>query len=164
VIAAAKRHFLRGNLHQYIPGWKKILGWERLNSDHEKESIFVRLLEKLNEQRKSRWADTIEKTNFTRYSRKVWNLLKKLGTDYPQTVPPKTVSANSIASRLLCVSKAPMDKNDSRAPKSSLRGLKSILMTNLALSANFNINELLSVLKSVKLGTAAVSDGVYLHP
>jgi hypothetical protein len=103
VVAAAKRYFLRGYLHQYIPGWKKILGWERLNSDHEKDSIFLRLLEKLNEQRKSRWADTVEKTNFTHYSRKVWNLLKKLGTDYPQTVPPKTVSANSIASRLLCV-------------------------------------------------------------
>jgi hypothetical protein len=71
----------------------------------------VRLLEKLNEQRKSRWADTVEKTNFTHYSRKVWNLLKKLGTDYPQTVSPKTVSANSIASRLLCVSNAPMCKN-----------------------------------------------------
>jgi hypothetical protein len=40
---------------------------------------------------------------------KAWNLLKKMGTDAPKIVPPKTVTANNNASRLLCVSKAPMD-------------------------------------------------------
>jgi hypothetical protein len=44
-----------------------------------------------------------------------------------------------------------MDKNYARATKSSIRGLKK----------NFNINELESALKSVKLETAAVFDGVY---
>jgi hypothetical protein len=96
----------------------------------------------LNEQRKSRWEDIVEKTNFTHTSRKAWNLMKKLGTDAPEIVPPKTVTANNIASRLLCVSKAPMDKNHARATKSSMHGLKSTLTTKPALSANFNINEL----------------------
>jgi hypothetical protein len=54
-----------------------------------------------------------------------------------------------------------MDENNARATKSSIRGLKSTLTTNSTLSANFNINELESALKSVKLGTATGFDGVY---
>jgi hypothetical protein len=45
-------------------------------------------------------------------------------------------------------------------PKSSIRVLKRTLTTDPAFSANFNINELESVLQSVKVGTAA---GVYLE-
>jgi hypothetical protein len=47
-----------------------------------------------------------------------------------------------------------------RVPKSSIRGLKSTLTTDPALSEIFNINELKSALKNVKLGTAGF-DGVY---
>jgi hypothetical protein len=53
-----------------------------------------------------------------------------------------------------------MDKNHTRATKSSIRGLKSTLTTDPALSANFIINELKSALKSVKLGTVAGFDGM----
>jgi hypothetical protein len=55
VIAAAKRHILHGYRNQYIPEWDHRCDelYERFNSDHEKESV-VRLLEKLNEQRKSK--------------------------------------------------------------------------------------------------------------
>jgi hypothetical protein len=54
-----------------------------------------------------------------------------------------------------------MDKNHARATKTSIRGLKSTLTTDLTLFSNFNINELESALKSVKPGTAAGIDGVY---
>jgi hypothetical protein len=54
-----------------------------------------------------------------------------------------------------------MDKNHARSTKTSIRGLKSTRTTDLAFSANFNINELESALKSVKPGTAAGFDGVY---
>jgi hypothetical protein len=52
-------------------------------------------------------------------------------------------------------------QNHDRATKSSIRGLKSTLTTDSALSANFNIKEQESVLKSIKLGTAAGFDAVY---
>jgi hypothetical protein len=54
-----------------------------------------------------------------------------------------------------------MDENHARVKKSSIRGLKSTLTTNSALSANFNINALESALKSIKLRTAAGFDVVY---
>jgi hypothetical protein len=54
-----------------------------------------------------------------------------------------------------------MEKNHARASKSSQRELKSTLTTHPAFSANFNINELESAPKSVKLGMAAGLDGVY---
>jgi hypothetical protein len=69
----------------------------------------------------------------------------------PTIIPPNTVTSNNIASWLLCVSKAPMDKNHVRATKSSIRGLKSTLTTDPALSANFNINELESALKFIRI-------------
>jgi hypothetical protein len=115
VIAAAKHHIPRGYRNQYIPGWDHQCDklYERFNSDDEKESA-VRLLEMLNQQRKSRWEDIVEKTNFTHSSRKAWNLF--------------------------CVSKAPMDKNHARAMNTSIRGLKGTLTTDPTLSANFIIN------------------------
>jgi hypothetical protein len=67
----------------------------------------------LNKQRKLKLENIVEKTYFIHTSCKAWNLLKKLGTDASQIVSsPKTVTANDIASRLLYVSKAAMDKND----------------------------------------------------
>jgi hypothetical protein len=75
------------------------------------------------------------------------------------TVPLKTVTANNIASRLLCVSKAPTDKNYPRATKTSIRGSKSTLTNDTSLSSNFNLNELESALKS---GTTAGFDGVFM--
>jgi hypothetical protein len=84
VIAAAKRHIHRGYRNQYILRWDHQCDelYEKFNSDHGKESA-VRLLEKLNEQRKSRWEDNVVKTNFTHSSHKAWYLLKKLDTDAP---------------------------------------------------------------------------------
>jgi hypothetical protein len=54
-----------------------------------------------------------------------------------------------------------MDKNHARARKTSIRGLKSTLTTDPALSTNFIINELESALKFVKPGTGTGFDGVY---
>jgi hypothetical protein len=56
----------RGYRNQYIPGWEHQYNelYERFNSDLEKESA-VPFFEKLNEQRKSRWKDIFEKTNFS---------------------------------------------------------------------------------------------------
>jgi hypothetical protein len=71
VIAVAKRHIPHGYRNQYITGWNHQYDelYERFNSDHEKESA-VRLLEKLNKQRKWKLEDIVEKTNFTHSSRK----------------------------------------------------------------------------------------------
>jgi hypothetical protein len=55
-----------------------------------------------------------------------------------------------------------MDKNHARARETSIRGLKSTLTTDPALSTNFIINELESDLKFVKPGTGTGSDSV--HP
>jgi hypothetical protein len=54
-----------------------------------------------------------------------------------------------------------MDNNHARATKTSIRGLKSTLTTDSALSANLNINELEPALKSVKPRTAAGFDDAY---
>jgi hypothetical protein len=62
VIAAAKRHIFRGYRNQYIPEWDHQCDelYKRFISDHEKESA-VRLLEKLNEQKKKRDQKSLSK-------------------------------------------------------------------------------------------------------
>jgi hypothetical protein len=61
-IAAAKRHIPRGYRNQYIPGWDQECNdlYNKYNTDRHRDSA-VRLLEKLNEQRRSRWENTVEK-------------------------------------------------------------------------------------------------------
>jgi hypothetical protein len=126
VIAAAKRHIPHGYRNQYIPGWDHQCDelYERLNSDHEKESA-GRLFEEVK---------LTNKIEMRRHCRK--NELHILQPQSLETTEEIRHQANNIDSRLLCVSK---DKNHARATKSSIRGLKSTLTTEPALSANFNV-------------------------
>jgi hypothetical protein len=75
VIAAVKRHIPQGYRNKFILEWDHQYDefYERFNSDHEKESA-VRLFEKVNEQKKSRWEDFVEKN--------------KLHTLQPQSLEP----------------------------------------------------------------------------
>jgi hypothetical protein len=70
------------------------------------------LLRELNDQRKQKWERTAESTNFTHSSRKAWALLRNLGA-YTNITPSQNqnITANDIASRLLRISKVPMNPN-----------------------------------------------------
>jgi hypothetical protein len=67
--AAAKRHVPRGFREQYIPGWDRnseIL-YQEYQSNHDTTTA-TRLLEELNKQRKKKWEQTVESTNFVHSS------------------------------------------------------------------------------------------------
>jgi Reverse transcriptase (RNA-dependent DNA polymerase)/Endonuclease-reverse transcriptase len=161
--AAAKRHVPRGFREQYVPGWDRnceIL-YQEYQSNHDTTTA-TRLLEELNKQRKKKWEQTVESTSFVHSSRKAWNLMRKLGTDLnTATSPTNQISANDIASRLLRISKVPMEENFVRSTKRDLRQKRRELTIDTTISADFSLEDLNTALLSFKSGKAAGFDGVY---
>jgi hypothetical protein len=71
------------------------------------------------------------------------------------------ITANDIASRLLRVSKVPIDRSHVRSTRRSLRERRRELSIDQSLSADFTLAELDMALIAVKSGKAAGFDGVY---
>jgi Reverse transcriptase (RNA-dependent DNA polymerase)/Endonuclease-reverse transcriptase len=163
VKAAAKRHIPRGFREQYIPGWDESCEnlYQEYNASPDR-STANQLLDQLNTQRKKKWEQTVESTNFIHSSRKAWTLMRKLGTDLSSSPPSRpTINANQIATRLLKVSKVPMDRDFVRSTKRDLRQMRRGLPVDPSLSADFTEDELTLALQNVKSGKAAGFDGVY---
>lgn len=71
----AKKHIPRGFRKTFIPTWDK--DCEQLFEDYQKTrdyEIADKMLKTLNNNRKQRWQDTVEKLDFTRSSHKAWGL------------------------------------------------------------------------------------------
>jgi hypothetical protein len=120
MIAAAKRHIPRGFRKEYIPGWEANcvnLIYQEYQSTHER-GLANDLLRELNDQRKQQWERTVESTNFPHSSRKAWVLLRNLGANTNITPSQnQNITANDIASRLLRISKVPMNPNHIHSTK-----------------------------------------------
>jgi Reverse transcriptase (RNA-dependent DNA polymerase) len=71
------------------------------------------------------------------------------------------ISASDIASRLLRISKVPMEENFVRSTKRDLREKRRELTINTTISADFSLVDLNTALLSFKSGKAAGFDGVY---
>ena len=73
------------------------------------------LIESLDAARCRRWEETTEQMNFTKSSRKSWSLIRRLGAaqNPPRTSHPP-VKADAVASHLLQVSRAPVNKKHKR--------------------------------------------------
>jgi hypothetical protein len=120
------------------------------------------MLRKLNDQRKQKWERTVESTNFIHSSRKAWALLRNLGANTNITPSQnQNITANDIASRLLRISKVPMNPNHVHSMKRVLRQKKRELIKDILISDEFSVEELKTALLSVKPGKAAGLDGVY---
>jgi hypothetical protein len=110
----------------------------------------------------TKFEQTVESTNFVHSSRKGWNLLRKLGTDTSSAAPSThQITANGIASRLLGVSKGPMDQNLVRSTKRALRQKRRELTIDPEISADFSPEELNTALLTKKSRKAAGFNGIY---
>ena len=120
------------------------------------------IIESLDAARQARWVETTEKLDFKRSSRQGWNLIRKLGA--AEKPPPRkhsSVSPNEVASHLLKVAKAPLDKATKRAAHDEWRQyLRQTTQSNDF--TEFNEAELKKVLQDLKAGTAPGYDRI--HP
>lgn len=160
--ASARQYIPRGFRKEYIPAWSKEC--DELYSQYQVSHSAATaddLLKTLNISRREKWHRTTAELDFTHSSRKAWNLVRKLGTDPNLKCRSSCVSSNDVASRLLLVSKAKIDKEHARTVKKELRTIRSHLVPDVRYSKDFSIDELNVALNTLKTNKASGIDGVF---
>ena len=152
---AAKRSIPRGARKEYIPCWdssKAALYKEatQANDYAKRRRAGEKLLAELSKDREQRWIDTVEKTDFTRSSRKAFQLMRKLNNRH-QTKTVNTVNANEYATMLANVSRIPRTepalKHEIRAHMKSFREEKK---ENISLSGKIQTQEVIDAIREIK--------------
>ena len=152
---AAKRSIPRGARKEYIPCWdssKAALYKEatQANDYAKRRRAGEKLLAELSKDREQRWIDTVEKTDFTRSSRKAFQLMRKLNNRH-QTKTVNTVNANEYATMLANVSRIPRTepalKHQIRAHMKSFREEKK---ENISLSGKIQTQEVIDAIREIK--------------
>jgi len=159
-----KKHIPRGFRKRYIPGWNSECD-ELFNQFKESNdsNIADHLITKLHEQRKNKWIELSEKLDMTHSSRKSWSFMRKVGIANVIKSSNNKVTPNEVATRLIKITKAPLDKNTKKAMKKNVKELFNTLPINSSFSNQFKIDELNDAIKEMKLGKAAGMDGVFME-
>lgn len=159
----AKKHIPRGFRKTFIPTWKK--NCEQLFEDFQSTrdyEIADKMLKILNNNRKQRWHESVEKLDFTRSSHKAWGLMKRLGDKNTRATPQiKAIKPDDIASKLVKAAKVNMDKTFGKEIKVQLRKTKNELSKQSDYGTPFSIQEIETALKKTKTQKAACFDGIY---
>lgn len=120
------------------------------------------MLKILNNNRKQRWHESVEKLDFTRSSHKAWGLMKKLGDKNTRATPQiKAIKPDDIASKLVKAAKVNMDKTFGKEIKVQLRKTKNELSKQSDYGTPLSIQEIETALKKTKSQKAAGFDGIY---
>lgn len=159
---AASKHIPRGFRKEYIPTWDENCS-KLFEEFHEtaNEETANELLKSLNLNRGKRWKELTADLNFTHSSRKAWTLLRKLGTAPSINRHSSHITPNAVASRLLKLSKAPMDRKRLKSVRNQARKVKRNLRPNDNFSKPFTTAELNHAIKSLKTNKASGYDGMY---
>lgn len=164
--AAAKRTIPRGFRKDYVPGWNDNL--EQLLKEFEESGdpeISEELLDALNQNRREKWAETTKNVDFTRSSRKAWNVLRKIGSaknSIARKNKDSPVTPNSIASRLVKISNiVKVSRGRKKFVRSALRVKKKLLTPNQQFSRPFDTTEVDSCIDALHTGKAAGADKIY---
>jgi len=120
------------------------------------------LIESLDAARFRRWEETTEQMNFTKLSCKSWSLIRRLGAaqNPPRTSHPP-VKANAVASHLLEVARAPVNKKHKRTVQVEWRYFLRHA-PDKSLPPAFTVDEIYQTLQNMKAGTAPGYD--HVHP
>ena len=160
---AAKSSIPRGYRRTYIPGWDE--NCEQLYDEYNNSEDPVKaneLLDSLNIKRREKWHNLTSNVDFTHSSRKAWSFMKKLGVDSNVNKRATTqITPNNVASRLLEVSKATLDRKQKGKILNKLKNQKRKLSPDNFLSSDITHEELSKVLLEMKIGKAAGFDEIY---
>ncbi|KAL4100770.1 hypothetical protein QTP88_020801 [Uroleucon formosanum] len=162
IINTAKKSIPRGYRKNYVPGWNDEC--ETLYSSFNRTGNYdyaKKTLEALNNQRRERWIQLVEKTDFKHSSHKTWSLLRlaKPNGESKPSYPP--INPNQIANHILGLSRASSNKQFSKETKSKLAKLKSEADQRSVITAPFSVEEINSVIEKIKTGKSAGKDGIF---
>lgn len=165
ITTSAKKTIPRGFRKKYVPGWSDACStlYEEFKITNDPE-IANKLLSLLDDIRKEKWDESLESMDFSRSSRKAWNTLRKLSPTSSVQSTSYDCNVNKIASRLVKMSKVPIDKNFGKEIKLKLKRKMSsntLMSSNGSFSSEFTVNEIKVAISSIKNGKAAGVDGIY---
>jgi len=164
LISIGKKHIPRGYREKFIPGWNTVCDelFSRFRETNDPK-VADDLLTELNNQRKEKWIKLTENVDMTHSSRKSWCFMRKMGTCNVVNPPKIKVTANQVASRLIEVTKAPLNKDDKKNMKRNVKRLYDSLPTSSLYSESFKMVELETAINNMKLGKAAGVDCLYME-
>jgi len=163
IISTAKKSIPRGVRKTYIPGFngecqQLYTRYTETNSNDDA----TKLIQALNNQRKEKWLNLVEHTDFKHSSRKAWALLRKLGANGKYSANKENqVNPNLVANRIVNLSRATPDKQATKDIKAKLRNLKIVSNERTAQAAPFTIEEISEAILMIKPGKAAGLDNIY---
>lgn len=153
---AAKKSIPRGYRKEYVPCWTEES--TRLYNEFEASGdteIADDLLQYLDNARRQRWMDSVEKMDFKHSSRKAWSLLRRVGASNSGSKTKPKMKPKTIANRIMKVSRTKIDKKTKRNVKRNLRLLRKNASVRTEFSRPFNIEEIDNAISNVKNGKAA---------
>ena len=160
-ITAARKAIPIGARKTYIPGWsdecQTLL--DRFNESEDYE-IAETLTSLLDEKRRLRWLDQVESLDFSRSSRKSWNLLHKLGgaqlpPKIKQTMNPEKISAIMSQNARIRVTKRQQEKI-----RSLMRDAMKDCAKETKLAEPVTVEEIREALHKTQQGKAAGTDEI----
>jgi hypothetical protein len=158
--AAAKRSMPREHRRNYIPCWSKecsnLLGEYQISHSDENAD---RLIQKLDEERRGRWMDAMERMDITHSSRQSWNLLQKLRAAKSITTQVN-ITPDAIADTICEVGNIDVSRRDSLRMRRSLRRELSRCPERSAFVDPVECDEVVAAIKKMKQGKAAGVDGI----
>ena len=141
----------------------------RRQSILDKEDAADKLLEHLSSKRKATWKETVENIDMKHASWETWAAIKKL-TGRKNILPnPHSVNLNAVVSCLMqnSILKQP-NQEFTRNVKRQLRMAWKLPSADQDLCNDFSINEVMTVIKTLKAGKAPGKDNLhpefFLHP
>jgi len=164
IINTSKKHIPRGYRKNYVPGWNYecetlYTSFKRLgNYEYAKKT-----LDALNNQRRERWIQLVEKTDFKHSSRKAWSLIRRLGSNREPKRSHPPINPNHIANHILGLSRASPHKQFSKETKTKLAKLKRGADKRSGITAPFTIEEINSAITKIKTGKSVSNDGIFLE-
>ena len=169
LIGLAKKCIPRGFRSPYIPSWDKKC--EELANEHakaksldEKRNTANKLLDYINNHRRSKWVSTVEETDMKHSSRKAWSTINK-HTGKKNTSPnPNSISANAVAPCHLKNAKFQQpNKEFTRLVNRELRAEWNSPSVDQDLCGDFTADELHSAISLLKPGKAPGPENLHLE-
>jgi len=162
---AAHHSISRGFCPTYTPYIRVLTldeGCQDLLKQYEESGdpdIADHLIESLDAARRHRWEELMSKMNFMHPSQKSWALIRRLGAAQqpPKSIHP-SVSANAVATHLIQVAKAPLERQVRMQGRTLLQQ-----MSDKSPSHPFTEEEISAALQKTKPATAPGYDNIHVE-
>ena len=162
VKSAAKQTIPRGHKDTYTPGWstdcQDLFDQFQQTGDIETGK---KLLKKIDENRKAEWENKMESVNFTKSSKKAWNLINRLSGKAIRAKKVYPVTPDQIAAKLIENSKGAVGTAQMRKINKCYKSNFRNSQRASSFSAPYTTTEVAEAISAIECGKAPGIDNVF---